>query len=82
MYLVAFYEHTIDDDTRYSYQTVSVIADSGMTLRPCRPPCEGHPVGFAWFSGDGVLLKLCGDTVKNLAIFKDGFESGDSGEWK
>ena len=82
VYLVAFYLHTIDDDTRYSYQTLSIVVPPGMTARPCRPPCEGIPVGFKWFNGSGVLLKSCGDTIKNLDIFKDGFESGDWGEWK
>ena len=79
VYLVAFYEHTIDDDTRYSYQTTTVSVPPGFTARPC--PCEGYPVGFKWFNGSGVLLKSCGDTIKNLDIFEDGFESGDWGEW-
>ena len=81
VYMVAYYLHESSvSGTRYSFQTVPVGVVPGSTLRPC--PCEGHPVGFEWYTSDGVLLKSCGDTsTKHWHIFSDGFESGDLEAW-
>ena len=81
VYLVAYYEHeSSTSGTRYQFQTAPVAIPPGSTARPC--PCQGHPVGFRWYSSDGSILKTCGDTsTKHLHIFSDGFESGDLGKW-
>jgi hypothetical protein len=81
IYLVAFYEHESDaQGTRYSFQTAPVWVAPGSTARPC--PCEGYPVGFQWYTSDGVLLKSCGDvTTKHWHLFSDGFETGDVSKW-
>jgi hypothetical protein len=81
VYLVAFYEHESNvSGVRYSFQTAPVSVGPGQTVRPC--PCEGHPVGFKWYTSTGTLIKECGDTsTQHIRIFFDGFESGDTGAW-
>jgi hypothetical protein len=83
VYLIAYYEHESSvQGTRYADHVGPVFLPPGATARPCRPPCEGHPVGFEWFTTDGVLIKSCGDTsTAHWHLFSDGFESGDLGAW-
>jgi hypothetical protein len=82
VYLVAFYLHGSESHPgmRYNFQTSSVVVPPGAIARPC--PCQGHPVGFKWYTADGVLLKACGDTsTLHWLIFRDGLETGTTDSW-
>ena len=82
VYLVAYYLHESNvQGVRYSHQTEPASVAPGAIISPC--PCQGHPVGFKWYTSWGVLLKTCGDTsTRHWHIFSDGFESGNLEEWR
>ena len=88
VYMVAIYGHeSTTTGVRYTFTTVpKTVENSTLT-----PTYEGLPVGFEWWhkapdfqKSTDVLVKSCGDTsrVYQNPIFSDGFETGDTSNWR
>ena len=94
VYLIAFYAHESPTlGKRYTFTTPAMWIPAGYQANPC--PCEGRPIGFEWrIAATDELLLGCGDTSHvyprsptptptppPFELFRDGFESGDTGRW-
>lgn len=80
-----YYLHENPPGERHIYTTPTItVTNSTVTITDI----EGYPVAVRWYvrsrAGDEFhLVKTCGEVPDPifLAIFSDGFESGDTGRW-